>query len=121
MANLTNIEDFKLEASKRMEDFGLDKVTVMKEISFALQHISKNKSLEKCSPESKLKSVVNISQIGLTLNPVAKEAYLVPRWNSVSGGMECCLEPSYVGLIKLLTDAGSVTSVVCMNRVYKRN
>jgi len=112
MSNLANIDFFKQEAETRMAAFMPDRPTILKEISFALQHIAKNAQLEKCSPESKLKAVVNISQIGLTLNPVAKEAYLVPRWNNLTKASECALEPSYVGLTKLLTDAGSVKSVV---------
>jgi len=111
--DLTNITKFKKIAEEKMIAFGLDNVQVMKEISFALQHLDKNKSLQGCTPESKLKSVVNIASIGLTLNPVAKEAYLVPRWNSTIKGMECCLEPSYIGLVKLLTDTGSIESIIC--------
>ena len=117
MADLANITEFKAIAEQKMESFGLDKIQVMKEISFALQHLDKNKSLQGCTPESKLKSVVNIASVGLTLNPVAKEAYLVPRWNNVIKANECCLEPSYIGLVKLLTDTGSVLAVVT-NVVY---
>jgi len=98
-------------ASKRMLELGMDVVQIKKEISFALQHINKSDKLQKCTPESKLAAVVNIANIGLTLNPVAKEAYLIPRWNKLAGGMECVLEPGYVGLVKLLTDAGSITSM----------
>lgn len=95
---------------KKLESIGLDRQTIAKELSFALQHINKSKQLLDCTKESKLKSVVNLANIGLTLNPAAKEAYLVPRY--VSGAMECVLEPSYVGLVKLLTDTGSVKNIV---------
>ena len=54
---------------------------------------------------------MNISQTGLTLNPVSKYAYLVPRYNSQLKSKEVVLEPSYVGLVKLLTDSGSVLSI----------
>lgn len=118
--DLTNITQFKKIAEDKMKQFGLDEIQVLKEISFALQHLDKNKSLQGCTPESKLKSVVNIASVGLTLNPVAKEAYLVPRWNSTIKGMECCLEPSYIGLVKLLTDTGSIESIICQI-VYKND
>lgn len=107
-------------AEKRMMELGMDLVTIKKEISFAIQHMNKNPKLMECSPESKLASVVNIANIGLTLNPASKEAYLLPRWSNVTRSNECCLEPSYVGLVKLLTDAGSVKSVVC-NLVYEND
>lgn len=87
----------------------IDEDTFNKECSFALQHLSKNSYLQKATPNSLLTSVLNIAQVGLTLNPVMKLAYLVPRF--VNGAVECCLEPSYQGLCKLLTDSGSVNNV----------
>lgn len=98
---------------QKMKSFGMDTEKIEKETSLALQILNdpKNSLLAKCSRESILKSIVNIAQVGLTLNPISKEAYLIPRYNSYSRGYECCLEPSYIGLVKLLTDAGSVTSI----------
>lgn len=98
---------------KAMTEAGFSIETVKREISFAVQAINKSAQLQKCTPESRLQAVMNISNIGLTLNPAAKEAYLIPRWNGVSKAMEAVLEPGYVGLIKLLTDAGSVKSILC--------
>ena len=87
--------------------------TFKKECSFALQHINKNAQLQKATVESKLEAVLNIAQIGLSLNPVLKEAYLVPRWNGQKKQVECHLEPSYQGLIRLVTDTGAVRSMEC--------
>lgn len=119
MSNQLTVATFE-PASKRMAELGMDIVQIKKEISFALQHMNKNQKLQECTPDSKLAAVVNIANIGLTLNPVAKEAYLIPRWSKLQKGMECILEPSYVGLVKLLTDAGSVTSMVA-NVVYEND
>jgi len=87
----------------------VDEETFAKECSFALQHLTKNPYLQKATPNSLLTSVLNIAQVGLTLNPVQKLAYLVPRY--INGNVECCLEPSYQGLVKLLTDSGSANNV----------
>jgi len=84
-----------------------------KEISFARQLVAKSKQLQECELNSILAAVMNIANVGLSLNPVLKLAYLVPRWNNQKKVNEACLEPSYQGLIKLLTDTGSVTSVSC--------
>lgn len=98
----------------------LDEKTFNKEVSFALQHISKNGQLQKSTMESNLQAVLNIAQVGLSLNPVLKQAYLVPR--SVKKGnawiTETHLEPSYQGLCKLVTDTGSAKSIVAQ-LVYK--
>lgn len=83
-----------------------------KEAAFAIQILKNSSGLQKCTIESNLKAVYNISLTGLTLNPVAKQAYLIPRYNGLTKQMEAVLEPSYMGLIKLLTDAGSVKSMV---------
>lgn len=98
---------------KRMEDAGFNPDQVKREISFAIQSINKSAQLQKCSGESVLQAVLNIANVGLTLNPAAKEAYLIPRWNTLSQSNEACLDPSYIGLVKLLTDTGSVKSMVC--------
>lgn len=71
----------------------------------------KNGYLRKADTSSLTLALVNVAQTSLTLNPVAKEAFLIPRYDKVSKSIKIVLEPSYVGLVKLLTDAGSVTSI----------
>lgn len=87
----------------------LDADTVQREVSFAMQAINGSAGLQKCSKESLQKAVFNIALTGLSLNPVTKLAYLIPRWSA--GGMQAVLEPSYQGLIRLLTDTGSIRSI----------
>lgn len=111
MSNLIKSETYQKIQDKFIEHGNVDKATFNKEVSFAVQHFSKNKYLQDCTIESALKAVLNISQTGLTLNPVSKYAYLVPRYNSQLKSKEVVLEPSYVGLVKLLTDSGSVLSI----------
>lgn len=89
----------------------LTKEDFQREASFAIQHISNNELLQKSSKASLLKAVLNVAQTGLTLNPVRKFAWLVPRWNNKKKEYEACLEPSYVGLCKLITDTGAVKSI----------
>jgi recombination protein RecT len=108
-------------AETRMREFGMPVEEIKKVVSFALQILNdpKNSYLAQSTRPSILKSVVNIASIGLTLNPVAKEAYLVPRKNN-RNEVECHLEPSYIGLVKLVTNAGAVTSIQT-NLVYERD
>ena len=82
-----------------------DEKTFQKEVSFAVQILNKNSYLAGTSKVSILQAIYNTALTGLTLNPFLKLAYLVPRAG------ECCLEPSYQGLIKLITDTGSATTV----------
>lgn len=94
-----------------------DPETFKKEASFALQHFNKNPYLNQATTESKLEAVLNVAQVGLSLNPVKKEAYLVPRRRNVGTYdnpkwiVECHLEPSHMGLMKLVTDTGSAVSI----------
>ena len=105
---------------KAMQEAGFAPEVVKREISFAIQAINKSSQLQKCHKDSLLQAVLNISNIGLTLNPAAKEAYLIPRYNGFLKVMEAVLEPGYVGLTKLLTDAGSVKSMLCQV-VYEKD
>ncbi|MCB0490542.1 MAG: recombinase RecT [Cyclobacteriaceae bacterium] len=75
------------------------------EYAFAVQHLKANDYLLKiaeASPDSLLSAMSNVAAVGLSLNPAAKEAYLVPRKGKI------CFDPSYMGLIKLATDSGSI-------------
>lgn len=90
-----------------------------KEAEFALQILGnpKNSFLKDVAlknPGSLQNAVMNLSTIGLTLNPALKFAYLVPR----DGGI--CLDISYMGLSKLATDTGSVLWVQAAV-VYKKD
>ena len=113
-----------LPAEQRMREFGMNVQEIKKECSFAIQILNdpKNSYLATSTKESIMKSVVNIASIGLTLNPVAKEAYLIPRKKKIGNEylVECHLEPSYIGLIKLITNAGSVSNIQT-NLVYEND
>jgi phage RecT family recombinase len=108
MSNIVKAETFDPVKSRVLE-LGVKEETFLKEASFAAQAINGNSQLQKSTDASKLMAVLNVAQIGLSLNPVKKESYLVPRFNR--GSVECQLEPSYQGLVKLLTDTGSVKSM----------
>jgi recombination protein RecT len=88
----------------------------IKEAAFAMQIFEGNDYLAGSTPESKIQALMNLADSGLTLNPTMKLAYLIPRRKA--GKTVCVLEPSYMGLVKLLTDTGSVRSIEC-HPVYK--
>ena len=71
----------------------------------------KNAYLRQCTTRSVVMALVDLAKTSLTLNPISKEAFLIPRKDTKTNQVLCHLEPSYTGLTKLLTDAGSVTSI----------
>lgn len=76
-----------------------------KESQFAIQALQKNDYLAKIAagnPASAQNAIINVAAIGITLNPAAKLAYLVPR----DGGV--CLDISYMGLLHLAMQTGSI-------------
>lgn len=76
-----------------------------RESMFALQAIEKSDYLRRIAndnPASLRNAIINVAAIGITLNPAAQYAALVPRDGAV------CLDIMYRGLIKIATDAGSV-------------
>ena len=88
-----------------------DPDTYQREVSFACQILSKNAYLAGAQPMSIQMAVMNVAMIGLSLNPALRLAYLVPRYDRAAGGVICVLEPSYQGLVKLLTDGRTVTNI----------
>lgn len=79
-------------------------VNYQREAMFALQSVSGSEYLQKCSPESIRNAVINVASVGLSLSPAHKLAYLVPRDG------KACLDISYMGLVKIATDSGSVAA-----------
>jgi len=100
------------QVQKRLIEIGMPESEAMKELSFAAQLVNTTPILQQCDRNSLLSAIVNVGNVGLTLNPAARESYLVPRYNRKRGGYEASLMPSYIGLIKLIVQEGSVTSIV---------
>ena len=80
-------------------------ITWQKEQQFAIQAFQKNEYLAKVAmgnPSSAQNAIINVAAIGITLNPAAKLAYLVPR----DGGVH--LDISYMGLPHLAQVSGAI-------------
>lgn len=80
-------------------------ITWQKEMQFAIQAFQKNEYLAKtamANPVSAQNAIINLAAIGITLNPAAKLAYLVPRDGMV------CLDVSYMGLLHLAQSTGAI-------------
>ena len=104
-AKITNPSEAIAAAKQRFLSVMPQEVFV-KEANFAMQIIQSNpKGWQNVDLMSIRSSVENIAFTGLTLNPAMKLAYLVPRKG------KAILDPSYMGLIKILTDSGSVKKV----------
>lgn len=76
-----------------------------REAEFALQTLYGNDYAMKIAMQNRssvIAAVVNIAAIGISLNPAKKQAYLVPRDGKI------CLDISYMGLLDLAIDSGSI-------------
>lgn len=121
MSNLERIENVKQVVMLAEVDFNrLAKihgaVNFARESSFALQILQDSSFLAEAAmanQDSIKRAILNVAAIGLTLSPVHKLAYLVPRKKKV------CLEISYRGFVQLATDIGAIkwahAEVVCEN------
>jgi recombination protein RecT len=90
------------------------------EAEFAIQILIKNEFAMKiaaANPQSVIDAVVNLSAMGLSLNPAIKQAYLVPRGGNTQA---IVAEVSYVGYCDLATQDGSMEWVRACN-VYAKD
>lgn len=92
------------------------------ESQFAIQAFQKNDFLAKTAmgnPQSAQNAIINVAAIGITLNPAAKLAYLVPRDRGVH------LDISYMGLLHIAQSTGSILwgqcKLVYSNDTYESN
>lgn len=82
-----------------------EKISFARETQFALQCLQANKfTLETAmkNKESFRNAIINVASMGVSLNPAAKEAYLVPRGGAI------CLDISYMGLQTIAQQSGAV-------------
>lgn len=123
MSNELQVVDF---VQRQMQLFNQslsdDNIKWEKECQFAIQAFQKNEYLAKvamANQASAQNAIINLAAIGVTLNPAAKLAYLVPRDGAV------CLDISYIGLLKLAQDAGAILwgqcKLVHSNDSYENN
>lgn len=80
-------------------------ISFEREAGFAIQQLSRNDYSMKIATENRqsvVDAVVNIAAIGISLNPAKKQAYLVPRDGRI------CLDISYIGLLDLAIQSGSI-------------
>lgn len=76
-----------------------------REAGFAIQILTASDYVAKLAAgdrQSVVNAVTNIAAIGISLNPAKKQAYLVPRKGKI------CLDISYMGLIDLAIQSGSI-------------
>lgn len=86
-----------------------NKISWDAELRFAIQLLNNNKythDVAMNNPDSLRNAIVNISAIGISLNPATKHAYLVPR--KQAGKPAICLDISYMGLLHLACMSGSI-------------
>jgi phage RecT family recombinase len=111
----TKVIETGLTGYKDQLDKIIDKAKLIKEIGFAAQAVNSNSKLMQCSQVSIFKAVYNVALTGLSLNPITKQSAMVPKY--INGEWQAVLFPMYQGLVKLLTDTGSVISCTT-NLVY---
>jgi len=80
------------------------------EAGFAIQTLMGNEyamGIAQRNRQSVINAVTNIAAIGISLNPAKKQAYLVPRDGRI------CLDISYMGLMDLAMQSGSIRWAQC--------
>jgi phage RecT family recombinase len=102
---VTRIENYIESAMPEARRVSVIAERLEAEKNFAIQLLYKNQySLDAANknPTSVQNALINLSAIGISLNPALKHAYLVPRDGAI------CLDVSYMGLMHLAQETGSI-------------
>lgn len=103
---MTNIVEFVNEQEQHFSPVVVDNaVNWKKESQFAIQLFQANDFLAKIALQNQASAqnaIINVAAIGVSLNPALKHAYLIPRKGKV------CLDISYMGLMHLAMESGSI-------------
>ena len=89
-----------------------DKTFVFKtECNHALTIVRGNAKLRAATPESVGQCVLDAGILGVTLNPVLKQAYLIPYKNNSTGVTNCTISVSYMGMEQVAYRTGMVANI----------
>ena len=103
---ITVIEQYVYGAESAFQSVLTDgSINFEREAGFAMQILTSNDYITRLAVndrQSVVNAVTNVAAIGISLNPAKKQAYLVPRKGKI------CLDISYMGLIDLAVQAGSI-------------
>lgn len=103
---ITTISNDIYGVRANFESVSVDRsINFEREAGFAIQVIGANDYALKvamANRQSVIDAVTNVAAIGISLNPAKKQAYLVPRKNKI------CLDISYMGLMDLAMETGSI-------------
>jgi len=103
---IQTIESYVYGAEATFQNVLVDRsINFEREAGFAIQVLTSGDYIAKLAAgdkQSVINAVTNIAAIGISLNPAKKQAYLVPRKGKI------CLDISYMGLIDLAIDSGSI-------------
>jgi len=106
MSAIQTISNFVYGAEDSFQSVLVDRsINFEREAGFAIQVLTASDYIAKLAAgdrQSVVNAVTNIAAIGISLNPAKKQAYLVPRKGKI------CLDISYMGLIDLAVQAGSI-------------
>jgi len=106
MNAIQTISDYVYGAEVGFQNVLVDRsLNFEREAGFAIQVLTASDYVAKLAAadrQSVINAVTNIAAIGISLNPAKKQAYLVPRNGKI------CLDISYMGLIDLAIQSGSI-------------
>jgi recombination protein RecT len=106
MSNSLQLIQSDIESVRpRFEVLAGDSLSFEREAGFAVQILMANDyaaNIAASNRQSVINAVVNVAAIGVSLNPARKQAYLVPRDGKI------CLDISYMGLLDLAIQSGSL-------------
>lgn len=103
---MSNVQTWKSAIKDSYTKFELiNPARAKTELGFANQIFQGSPYLQKCTPESIINAVVNVARTSVTLNPVMRLAYLIPRGN------KCVLEFSYMGMVAMLKDNNCIKNI----------
>jgi len=106
MSAIQTITNYVYGAESAFNNVLVDRsINFEREAGFAIQILTSNDYAAKLAindRQSVVNAVTNIAAIGISLNPAKKQAYLIPRKGKI------CLDISYMGLIDLAVESGSI-------------
>jgi len=105
VSNIAIIQEDIYSTRERFEKMSGGALSFEREAGFAIQIVAANDYSMRIAMDNRqsvINAVTNVAAIGISLNPAKRQAYLVPRDGKI------CLDISYMGLLDLAIQSGSI-------------
>lgn len=110
-SGIATIQNFFCKHKDSVSQMLTRSIDPQKILSFALNEIRRNPELAKCTPESLFGSLLESTNLNLSIGGILGESYIISYFNRKKGAFEANFQAGYKGLTKLALENEKINHI----------